>query len=360
MSVSFSAGAGLVIIGVFLIFLFVPGGAETIGELLGRQVRSVWRKSTKFFLLFTGLFLVSIGLFILIQEANIPIVGTGTGQVVEIPTFTATSPSISETPSPTFTNSVTAKTATATLTETLTASQLPNTPTLTLTVTPTLPNYSSLKPRNEPSLEQNFAFFDEFPSDINDWYFNAKNQDALMEVKDNTLQIRLGNSHVASYFLAGCTAPNCVIQPSNKENLTYKFRIRSILDVPGVLAGIAFGSESILSETNNYYLLLASNKGQIRLYSTFDGVDLYNDTKSLYAIPRNGAIDIQIDFYHKECPANAERCFLIFINDNIITEKPIIINKPPHGYFGIYVLPGNTQGYIKTIIFEDIKIWYEP
>lgn len=250
-------------------------------------------------------------------------------------------------------------TLSATPTPTITITPLfTSTPILTSTASPTLPDYSLLKPRTEPSSEQNFVFFDNFSSDKNDWYFNAEKQGALMEVKDNTLQISLSNSHTAPYFLAGCTAPNCVVPSSEKENLTYKFRIRSIRDVPGVLAGIAFGSESNLSETTNFYLLLASNKGQIWLYSTSDGVN-FNETKSLYSIPRDGAIDIQIDFYHKECPGNAERCSLIFVNDNLFTEKPIIINKPPSGYFGVYVLPGNTQGYIRTITIEYVKIWSE-
>lgn len=64
MSISFSTGAGLIIFGAILLLLIVPGVTELIGALLGRQVPSVWRNSTKIIFAISGIFFIGIGLMI--------------------------------------------------------------------------------------------------------------------------------------------------------------------------------------------------------------------------------------------------------------------------------------------------------
>ncbi len=81
MSVSFSAGTGLLFVGIFLLLLIIPGFTDIISDLFKRQVRSVWRSSTKYSLAIIGTFLISIGLFIILKaevseapiQAQVPI-----------------------------------------------------------------------------------------------------------------------------------------------------------------------------------------------------------------------------------------------------------------------------------------------
>ena len=71
MSVSFSAGTGLLIAGVFLLLLIIPGFTDIISDLFNRQVRTVWRNSTKYALAISGIFLVFMGLFTILK-AEVP------------------------------------------------------------------------------------------------------------------------------------------------------------------------------------------------------------------------------------------------------------------------------------------------
>lgn len=84
MSVSFSAGTGLLIVGVFLLLLIIPGFTDIISDLFNRQVRSVWRSSTKYSLATIGIFLVCIGLFI-IFKVEVPEAPTQTYLPIETP-----------------------------------------------------------------------------------------------------------------------------------------------------------------------------------------------------------------------------------------------------------------------------------
>jgi hypothetical protein len=62
MSFSFSAGASLIILGVLLLLLIVPGVTEFLGALLGKQIPAVWRKSTKLAFTISGIAFIAIGL----------------------------------------------------------------------------------------------------------------------------------------------------------------------------------------------------------------------------------------------------------------------------------------------------------
>jgi hypothetical protein len=67
MSISLSEKIGLLVIGVFLLLLVIPGVTEFISDVLGRQVRSVWRKSTRYALAIGGIFLILLGLFLIFK-----------------------------------------------------------------------------------------------------------------------------------------------------------------------------------------------------------------------------------------------------------------------------------------------------
>lgn len=107
MNISFSTEAGLIIIGAILLLLIVPGVTEFIGALLGRQVPSVWRNSTKIIFAIGGIFFIGIGLVLTFKTASPepPVISTAspTGVVTSMPNVTPTLillPTETLTPSP--------------------------------------------------------------------------------------------------------------------------------------------------------------------------------------------------------------------------------------------------------------------
>jgi hypothetical protein len=90
MSISFSTGAGLIIVGTILLLLIVPGVIELIGAFLNRPSPSVWRLSTKLAFAVSGVALIIIGLTITfkIEISETSVTPTST---IPISTFTPTS-----------------------------------------------------------------------------------------------------------------------------------------------------------------------------------------------------------------------------------------------------------------------------
>lgn len=89
MSVSFSAGTGLLIAGVFLLLLIIPGFTDIISDLFNRQVRSVWRNNTRYALAVSGVFLITIGLIIVLKSEIPASPAQQTANPIYTPTSTA-------------------------------------------------------------------------------------------------------------------------------------------------------------------------------------------------------------------------------------------------------------------------------
>jgi len=90
MSISFSTGAGLIIVGTILLLLIVPGVTELIGAFLNKPFPSVWRQSTKLAFTVSGIALIIIGLVIAFK-IEIPEISVSPTSTVPTYTFTPTS-----------------------------------------------------------------------------------------------------------------------------------------------------------------------------------------------------------------------------------------------------------------------------
>jgi len=130
MSVSFSAGTGLLILGIFFLMLIIPGITDIISDLFNRPIRSVWRRSTKFALVISGLLLVITGL-IIIMKAELPTTDATKSASTVFPPRSTDSPATSSvssskdsTPSPSPTSSINEERSIATTTPSFNNPQL--------------------------------------------------------------------------------------------------------------------------------------------------------------------------------------------------------------------------------------------
>lgn len=77
MSISLSAEIGLLIAGVLLILLVIPGVTDFISDISGRQVRSIWRNGTRYAFAISGVILILISLFFILKPDTSKSSGSG-------------------------------------------------------------------------------------------------------------------------------------------------------------------------------------------------------------------------------------------------------------------------------------------
>src|SRR5689334_14344283 len=97
MSVTLPVSVFLVLVGLFFLLLLVPGVTELISDFVGRPIRSIWRKSTKFSFALIGALLFGIGVYYIIHETTLTSSGqslTGTPIAGNTPTSSDNSEAI--------------------------------------------------------------------------------------------------------------------------------------------------------------------------------------------------------------------------------------------------------------------------